>query len=135
MEINTMAKMIFTLEEVKEILLSNNRIPSYIADFGTENQTVSFKVKAIPIPISLTYNSFVNGVVTLKINKGKLVALFLNKLIIRIFPEKMPDYIKLDYPNIYVDVKKLLTANNINGINVKSIVVEGDSFIVTSCSA
>lgn len=138
-----MAKMIFTLEEVKDILLSNNRIPHYITDLRTEGAVVSLKIETgFPIKKSISpiveYISFDYGVVTLKMTvkylKGKRLEKVANWLIHK-FQKEMPAFIKLDYPNIYVDVEMLLTDNNFNWVKVESVVFESDSFVVTTCSA
>ena len=138
-----MAKMIFSLEEVKAILLSNNQISHYIADIRTEGRIVSFKVDMCiplipPIPVAVKYVSYQNDIITLEIVSGAMMGELAEKvasLVISKFQKKMPAYAKLDYPNIYVDVKRLLTDNNIKGVRVEDVVVEGNSFTVTTCSA
>lgn len=137
-----MAKTIFSLEEVKEILLSNNRIPHYIGDFTTEGQTVSFKMDMgipliPPIPIAVKYVSYQNNIITLEIVRDSMRGKLADKVASRViskFQNKMPTYTKLDYPNIYVDVESLLTNNNIKGVKVEGVVVKGNSFTVTTYS-
>jgi len=138
-----MAKMIFTLDEVKEILLSNNQIPHYISDFRTEGQTVSFKIDMgipfiPPIPVAIKYVSYQSNIITLEIVRDSINGKLADKVVSRViskFQNKMPTYTKLDYPNIYVDVKSLLTNNSIMGVKVEDVVFEGNSFTVTTCNA
>ena len=138
-----MAKIIFTLEEIKEILLSNNRIPHNIADFRTEGQTVSFKIDMNiplipPIPVALKYVGYQNNIITLEIVRDSMWGKFADNIASRViskFQNEMPIYTKLDYPIITVDVNRLLTNNNIKGVKVEDVVVEGNSFTITTCSA
>jgi len=136
-----MAKMIFTLDEVKEILLSNNQIPHYIVDFRTEGHTVFFKMDIPlipPIPATIKYVSYQDNIITLEIVRDSVNGKLADKVVSRViskFQNKMPTYTKLDYPNIYVDVKSLLTNNGIMGVKVEDMAVEGNSFTVTTCNA
>ena len=137
-----MAKMIFTLDEVKEILLSNTRIGHYISDFRTEGQTVSFKIDMGipfigPIPVAVKYVSYQSYSITLEIVRDSVNGKQADKVVSRVigkFQNKMPTYTKLDYPNIYVDVESLLTDKGIMGVKVEDVVVEGSSFTVTTCN-
>jgi len=137
-----MAKMIFTLDEVKEILLSNNQIPHYISDFRTEGQTVFFKIDmgipfVGPIPVAVKYVSYQSNIITLEIVRDSVNGKLADKVVSRVigqFQNKMPTYTKLDYPNIYVDLKSFLTNNGIMGVKVEDVVFEGDSFAVTTCN-
>ncbi|MHB9071708.1 MAG: hypothetical protein ACYC54_15220 [Sedimentisphaerales bacterium] len=119
-----MAKIIFSLEEAKEILLSNIQIPNYISDIKTEGQTFSFTIETgLPLkkhisPI-VSYSSFENGIVTLKITinylKGNFLEMAANLLISLSskFKGSIPHYIKFDYPIITVDLNILMTDKNI----------------------
>jgi len=137
-----MAKINFSLEEVKEILLSNIQIPNYISDIRTEGQTFSFTIETgLPLMKSISpvvkYISFENGVVTLKMTinylKGKMLEKVANWTINK-FKDDIPPYIKLDYPIITVDLNILMTGRNIKAIQVKDVIAEGNSFIITTCS-
>jgi hypothetical protein len=45
---------------------------------------------------------------------------------------KMPDFVKLDFPNVYVDIDRLLKEKNIRGIRVKDILFEDAQFTVVT---
>ena len=47
---------------------------------------------------------------------------------------KLPLYIKLEYPKIFVDADKLFKEKNIKGIRVKDVSFEGGEFTITTCN-
>jgi hypothetical protein len=47
---------------------------------------------------------------------------------------QMPEYMKLEYPNIVIDIEKLLHEKNIRGLRLRSVVFEDDKYIVETDS-
>ncbi len=82
------------------------------------------------IPATVRYSSFEDN---LAIFEVAIVRGHLDKVVKRLeslFPNKLPAYIKLEYPKIHVDVGKLLEENNIRGIRVKDISLEQGRFTI-----
>ena len=48
---------------------------------------------------------------------------------------KIPAYMRLDYPKIFVDVDMLLKEKNISGVRVKDVLFEGGEFTIVACSS
>lgn len=132
-----MAKITFSLEELLKILISNELLPRQIIRAKVKGQRVHFIIRTdafiLPfIPASLRYISFDNNnaIFELTIASGHL-----DKAVSRLnqaLKLKIPACMKLEYPNISVDIEKLLKEKNIKGIRVKNIFFEnGDFTIVT----
>ena len=47
---------------------------------------------------------------------------------------KLPAYIRLEYPKIFVDTTKLLEEKNIRGVRVKEISFKDGEFAITTCN-
>jgi hypothetical protein len=47
---------------------------------------------------------------------------------------KLPAYMKLEYPKIFVDVDKLLEEKNIKGIRVTGVSLKDGEFTITTCN-
>ena len=144
-----MAKMIFSVEEMRELLLSNNRIriPPYIKNLKMGADTISLIVEvgktgiplmpSVPllIPLSTRFVRFDNPIAIFEIaNRGILTKGIVDRLI-PIFKDKMPDYIEVDYPSIHVDVNKLLVEKNVKGVEVEEIVFDDGKFTVVTGNA
>jgi hypothetical protein len=139
-----MAKIVFSVEEMRELLLSNNRIriPPYIKNLKMGGDNISLTVEigktGIPlvpfvpllIPISTRFVRFDNPIAIFEItNRGRLTKGIVDRLI-PIFKDKMPDYIEVDYPSIHVDVNKLLVEKNVKGVEVEEIFFDDGKFTV-----
>ena len=47
---------------------------------------------------------------------------------------RLPPYIKLDYPKLFVDVDKLLIEKNIRDVHVKDVLFEDGEFTIVTCN-
>ena len=136
-----MAKIIFSLQEAKEPLLSKVRMPLSVTDVKAEGDNVSFVLKTgLPllssIPISIRYIGFANSIVTFELTVNFAKAWLMKKAInslIRKYAEGIPDYVRVDYPKVYVDVNALLLKNNLKGVKVDGIVYGDGEFTVVTC--
>ena len=134
-----MAKITFNLEELIQILTSNELLRSEIIRPKVEGERIHFVIKTdsfiLPyIPGSLTYSDFSNNQAVFKLT---IVSSHLNKVVGRlkqILQLKLPAYMKLEYPKIFVDADKLLEEINIKGIRVKDISFKDGIFTVTTCN-
>ena len=130
-----MAKISFTLVELLEILISNKLLPPRIVRVKVKGDKIHFVIKTdafiLPyIPASLRYLSFNDNqalfeltVVTGRINKA---ISWLN----RVLKLKMPAYMKLEYPNVFVDVDMMLKERNISSVQVKDISLTNGEFTI-----
>ena len=135
-----MAKITFSHTELLNILISNELLPKEVLRPKVEGEEIHFVVKTnMPllqfVPVSLRYLSYTDNnaifeltVVNSSLNKtiGKL------NLLSRL---DMPEYVKLDFPNISVDVNKLLKEKNIRGVQLKDIFFNNGEFTIVTCSA
>jgi len=132
-----MAKITFTLKELMEILISNKLLPKEILRPKVESERIHFVIRTnsfiLPfIPASLRYLSFNDNnamfelaIVSSRLNKG---VSRLNQL----FELKIPAYMKLEYPKLFVDVDKLLKEKNLKDIRVKDISFEAGEFTIVT---
>jgi len=132
-----MATITFSLEELIKILISNELLPRQIIRARVKGQRVHFVIKTgsfiLPfIPASLKYISFdnKNAIFELTMADGHInkAVSWLNQAL----KLKMPTCIKLEYPNIFVDIYKLLEEKNIRGVQVKDIFFENGEFAIVT---
>jgi len=134
-----MAKISFSIDELTQILISNELLRGEILRPKAEGERIHFVIKTnsfiLPyIPASLGYLGFSDNLATFELT---IVSSYLNKAVSRlkqILQLKLPVYIKLEYPKIFVDVDKLLKEKNIRGIRVKEVSLKGDEFTITTCN-
>ena len=134
-----MAKITFSIEELTQILISNELLRGEILRLKVEGDRIHFVIKTntfiLPyIPASLGYIGFSDNLATFELT---IVSSYLNKAVSRlkqILQLKLPVYIKLEYPKFLVDVDKLLKEKNIKGIRVKDISFKGGEFTITTCN-
>jgi hypothetical protein len=132
-----MAKITFSLEELLRILISNELLPRQIIRARVKGQRVHFVIRTnafiLPfIPASLRYVNFNsnNAIFELIIVSGHLnkAISWLNQAL----KLKIPACMKLEYPNIFVDIDKLLEEKNIKGLRVKDIFFENGEFAIVT---
>lgn len=134
-----MATITFDLEEFIQILTSNELLRSEIIRPKVEGERIHFVIKTdsfiLPyIPGSLAYSDFSNNQAVFKMT---IVSSHLNKVVGRlkqILQLKLPTYMKLEYPKIFVDMNKLLEEKNIKGIRIKDISFKDGVFTITTCN-
>ena len=121
-----MANITFTLEELLALLLSNNLLPSQIVRAQIKDDSFHFAVKTdafiLPfVPASLKFLNYENNIATFELT---LVSGHFNKALGMFggsFESKLPEYVKLELPNVLVDIEKLLEKKNIKGIRIKDV--------------
>jgi hypothetical protein len=132
-----MAKIAFSLEELLGILISNQLLPREIVRVKIKGERIHFVIKTssfiLPfIPASLRYLSYDNNnvIFELAIASGRLnkAVSWLNEIL----KLKIPVCMKLEYPNISVDIDKLLEENNIRGVRVKDIIFKDGEFTIVT---
>jgi hypothetical protein len=134
-----MAKIIFSPDELIKILMSNDLLPQNIVRVKVKGDSVHFYIKTqtfiLPfIPVSLRLLSFNGNNVTFELT---VVSSQVSKTIGRfdqLLDFQMPEYMKLEYPNIVIDIEKLLHEKNIRGLRLRSVVFEDDKYIVETDS-
>jgi hypothetical protein len=52
----------------------------------------------------------------------------------QLFELKIPAYMKLEYPKLFVDVDKMLKEKNIRDVRVKDISFEAGEFTIVTCN-
>jgi len=132
-----MAKITVSLDELIKILISNELLPRQIIRARVKGQRVHFVIRTnsffLPfIPASLRYVSFDNNNAIFEIS---IVSGHLNKAVgwlNQALKLKIPSCMKLEYPNISVDIDKLLEENNIRGVQVKDILFENGQFAIVT---
>jgi len=130
-----MAKITFNLKELIQILASNELLRSEIVRPKVEGERIHFVIKTdsfiLPyIPASLSYSDFNNNQAIFNL---KIVSSHLNKVIGRfkqVLQLKLPAYMRIEYPKIFVDTNKLLEEKNIRGLRVKDISFEDGEFTI-----
>ena len=134
-----MAKIIFTQAELLNILISNEVLPKEVLRPKVEGDEIHFVVQTnLPllqfVPVSLKYLSFTDSNAIFELT---VVNSSLNKTISRLnllSRLDMPAYVKIDFPNISVDVKELLKKKNIKGVQLKDIFFNNGEFTIVTCS-
>ena len=132
-----MARITFSLQELVEIAVSNGLLPRQIARVRVKDRRIHFVIRTesfiLPfIPASLGYVRFDgnNAIFELTIVSGhvnKVMGWFHEAL-----KSKLPAFVKLDFPNVCVDIDQLLKEKNIRGIRVKDVVLEDDQFVIVT---
>ena len=132
-----MAKLTFSLDEFTQILVSNELLRGGILRPKVEGNRIHFVIRTgsfiLPyIPASLGFISFSDNQVIFELT---IVSSHLNKAVSRLkqmLQLKLPAYMKLEYPKIFVDVEKLLEEKNIRGTRVKDVSLKDGEFTITT---
>ena len=130
-----MAKITFSLEELTQILISNELLQKWILRPKVDGERIHFVIRTnsfiLPyIPASLGYLSFSDNQAIFELT---VISSHLNKAVNRLkqmLQLKLPAYIKLEYPKIFVDVEKLLNEKDVKGIRVTDIALENGEFTI-----
>jgi hypothetical protein len=135
-----MAKLTFSLGELLGILISNELLPRQIMRARVKGEKIHFVIRTnsfiLPfLPASLRYLSFDNNnaIFELTIVSGRL-----NKAISwlnQVLRFKIPAYMKLEYPNIFVDIDGVLKEKNIRGVRVTDIFFKDGEFTIVTGDA
>ena len=134
-----MAKITFSIKELIQILISNELLRGEILRPKVEGEKIHFVIKTnsfiLPyIPASLGYVNYSNNQAVFELT---IVSSYLNRAVSRlkqVLQLKLPAYMRLEYPKIFVDVGKLLEEKNIRGVRVKEISFKGGEFEITTCN-
>jgi hypothetical protein len=133
-----MAKIIFSLEELVDVLIACEILPLNIVRARAKDDEIHFVIKTqspiLPyIPASLRYLRFENNHAIFELT---LVGGRADKVMSMIDPAigiKMPEYIKFEYPLLIVDVDKLFDEKNIKSMRAEEVFFEdGQLNIVVS---
>ena len=135
-----MAKITFSLDELIDIVVSNGLMPQQVVRVRVKGEKIHFVVKTnafiLPyIPASLSYAGFdgENALFKLMNVSGPV-----NKImgwLHQAIKLKMPAFVTLEYPQVSIDMNRLLKEMKIRGIQVKEIAFKDGRFdIVTCCS-
>ena len=130
-----MAKITFSLEELTQILISNELLRGGILRPKVDGERIHFMIRTnsfiLPyIPASLGYLSFSDNQAIFELT---IISSHLNKAVNQLkqmLQLKLPAYIKLEYPKIFVDVEKLLNEKDVKGIRVTDIALENGEFTI-----
>ncbi len=132
-----MATLTFTLEELLEILKSNNLLHEQIIRSEVKNNCMEFvvdtKMFLLPaIPVSLKYVNFENDTATFELSLGngqfnQALGMLGNTL-----QSKLPEYVKLKLPNVLIDIPTLLEHRKVKGIRIREITQIANQFTIVT---
>jgi len=132
-----MAKLTFTAGELVEVAVSNGLLPPEIVRMKVKGERIHFVIKTgsfvLPfIPASLKYLRFDgdNAVFELAV-----VSSHATKAMGRLsdmIKLNMPGYVRLEYPNVFVEINRLLEDKNVKSLRVKDILFEDGEFSITT---
>ena len=135
-----MARITFSLHELVEIVVSNGLLPRQIVRVRVKGRRIHFVIRTnsfiLPfIPASLGYVRFDgnNAIFELTIVSGHV-----NKAmgwLHQALEPRVPAFVNLDFPNVCVDIDRLLKEKSIRGIRVKDILLEDDRFVIVTDTA
>ena len=132
-----MAKLIFSLDELTQILATNDLLRGKISRLKVDGERISFVIRTnsfiLPyIPASLGFLSFSDNQAVFELT---IISNHLNKAASRLkqmLQLKLPAYMKFEYPKIFVDVDRLLEEKNIRGIRVEDVSLKAGEFTITT---
>ncbi len=126
-----MAKIVVTIEEIITVLGANGWMSHRVSDMQAVEGGVSFKVDTgVPfvgaVKMQINYTGFDGRCVELELVGGGLLDQFSGLLKQAV---KLPEYMRLEYPRIFVDVEQLM-GERVKGIAIEGIELAGTSFTV-----
>jgi len=132
-----MAKITFSIEEIIKILISNKLLPPEVIRVKAKGERIHFVIRTdsfiLPfIPASLRYLRFDNNKAIFELTIAGGHPSKATSRLNQILKLKIPPYMKLDYPNMFVDIEKLLQEKDIRGVRVKDISFEGGEFTIVT---
>ena len=135
-----MANITFGLQELLEIIVSNELLPRQIARLRVKGEKIHFVIKTntfiLPfIPASLGYVRFDGNKAIFELT---VVSGHINKAmgwLHQALKLKLPEFVTLEYPKVFVDINRLLREKNIRGIQVRDIVLEEGQFSIVTGGA
>ena len=133
-----MAKITFSLQELLDIVVSNELLPRQVVRLRIKGGKIHFVIKTnsfiLPfIPASLGYESFDgnNAIFELILVSGHVnKAMSLLQSRFTSGELKMPAFVTVEYPKVSVDIDKLLKERHIRGIQVRDIVFNDGRFTI-----
>jgi hypothetical protein len=130
-----MARIVFGLEELLEILVCNRLLPVAIARVRAKGGRIHFVIKTdsfiLPfIPASVKYLRLEGDHVMFEMaiagSRVRRAVGSFNQML----EAEMPSWMQLEYPILSINVSKLLAKKNIRGIRLKEIFFEGGELSV-----
>jgi len=132
-----MAKLTFTAEELVDVAVSNGLLPPEIVRMKVKGERIHFVIKTgsfvLPfIPASLKYLRFDgdNAVFELAV-VGSHAAKAMGRLS-NLIELHLPGYVRLEYPNVFVEINRLLEDKNVKSIRVKDVQLKEGSFSIVT---
>ena len=135
-----MAKITFDLQELLELVVSNELLPRQIARLRVKDDRIHFVIKTnafiLPfIPASLGYVGFDGNKAIFELT---VVSAQVNKAmgwLQQALELKLPAFVTLEYPKVSVDIDRLLKERNIRGIQVSDVVLNNGEFAIVTGSS
>jgi hypothetical protein len=130
-----MARIIFGFKELLDILIGDVLRPGSVVRARVKGDRIHFVIRTnsfvLPfVPVSLKYLRFEDGhaVFELAMVSGRVKKALgrLNQML----ELKIPAYMRFDYPNLSIDIDKLLAEKITRGVRVKDISFENGEFTV-----
>jgi len=135
-----MAVIMFTLEELLDVLASNDLLPAGITRLKVKDQTLHFVIRTgslvLPfVPASLTFTGFEDGKALFELSIAGGRATRALAWLTRAYAQRMPDCTTLDYPQLVVDLQAMLKKKNINNLRIDSIAFDEGRFTIVTSAA
>ena len=132
-----MARITFGLDELLKILIANKLLPGEVVRASVKGERIHFVIRTtsfiLPfIPASVRFVSFDGNNAMLELT---IVSSHLNKArswFEELLKPKLPKCMELDYPNISVDVNKLLVERGVRGVRVEGISLAGGELTIVT---
>jgi len=132
-----MAKLTFTAEELVEVAVSNGLLPPEIVRMKVKGERIHFVIKTgsfvLPyIPASLKYLRFDGDNAVFELSVVSSHATKAMGRLKNLIELNMPGYVRLEYPNVFVEINRLLEDKNVKSLRVKDILFEDGEFSITT---